>query len=260
MREPGPIRVVINADDFGRSEVVNDAIIRCLQEGLISSATIMANGEDWLAACCASAQFPTASFGVHLNLTDYRPVSSGAGLARYLEPNGSFNGQFRFQARLRDSEKVADEWSAQIQRILDAGVRVSHLDSHHHSHTGLGAFWALKSVQRRFGIHRVRLTRNLIPDSEEPLRRNLKRAAKAVWNASLKNVPPKTRTADFFGSVADLYEILHAGGAIRPGSIVELMCHPGLVSPDYEREVELLRERALHSLGLDFEMISYHDL
>lgn len=83
MTRPKNIRIIINADDFGRSETINDAIVRCLEEGAISSATIMANGLDWQAACRATAQFPRASFGVHLNLTDYRPISNGAGLARY---------------------------------------------------------------------------------------------------------------------------------------------------------------------------------
>ncbi len=260
MTSPKNIRIIINADDFGRSEAVNDAIIMCLEEGLISSATIMANGEGWQAACRATAQFPTASFGVHLNLTDYRPVSDATGLDRYLGSDGEFDGRFRHQARMSDSESIAMEWSAQIQRVLDAGVKVSHLDSHHHAHTGLGAFWALKSVQRRFGIRRVRLTRNLIPDDDEVRARSLKLVAKTVWNSALRFVPPCTKTADYFGSVTDLHQVLQQCGSIRSGSIVELMCHPGLGSPDYDREVELLRERALQALGLDFVTISYNDL
>lgn len=260
MNRPSNVRIIINADDFGRSETANDAIVRCLEDGLISSATIMANGEGWQAACRASAQFPTASFGVHLNLTDYRPVSNATGIDRYLGPSGEFNGRFRHQARLRDSESVAAEWSAQVQRVLDAGVKVSHLDSHHHAHTGLGAFWALKSVQRRFGIRRVRLTRNLIPDSDRPRSRTLKLAAKTMWNSALRWVPPGAITADYFGSVSDLYQVLQQCGSIRSGSIIELMCHPGLGSPDYDRELELLRERALQALGFDYVLISYNDL
>lgn len=260
MCTPGQTRIIVNADDFGRSEVVNDAVIRCLRDGLISSATIMANGESWEEACRATSAFPNASFGVHLNLTDYEPVSGTAGLESYLNSFGQFSGHFRHGARSRDAVRVSEEWSAQVQRIMDAGVRVSHLDSHHHSHTVPGAFRALKIVQRRFCVRCVRLTRNLIPASGQRLQRGLKLAGKLLWNTSLRLVPPGTTTVDYFGSVTDLHEVLRSRGRIRSGATIELMCHPGLVSKVYEHEISLLREQALDDLGLSWRLISYHDL
>lgn len=260
MRTPAATRIIVNADDFGRSDAVNDAVVRCLREGLISSATIMANGEAWEESCRATLDFPEASFGVHLNMTDYEPVSVAVGLEHYLNSDGQFSGHFRHGARWRDSKRVSDEWSAQVQRILDAGVRVSHLDSHHHSHTVPGAFRALKIVQRRFGIRSVRLARNLIPPSEPRLQRALKLSIKGLWNTGLRLVPPGATTVDYFGSVTDFHAVLKARKWIKSSATVEVMCHPGLGSVEYDREITLLRERAFDALGLSWRLISYHDL
>lgn len=253
------LRIIINADDFGISSVVNATIHACLKEGLISSATIMANGCAWEEACARTADHPNSSFGVHLNATQFAPLTGSSGLERYLLEDGSFGGQFRRGARLRDTQRVAEEWSAQVQRIIDAGVRVSHLDSHHHAHTAPGALFALKEVQRRFGIKRVRITRNVIPLSEAG--RGTKLLTKWAWLQALRKIRPSATTVDYFGSVGDLaISLLQEQRQFPVGCTIEGMCHPGSESQEYQNEVEILRNRCFDASHQHWELISYNDL
>ena len=71
------MRIIINADDLGISQEVNDAIFGLMAEGKVTSATILANGPAVEEAARRVAEFPECSFGVHLNLTEFKPWTMG---------------------------------------------------------------------------------------------------------------------------------------------------------------------------------------
>ena len=75
-------RLIVNADDLGASDVVNDAIFREIEKGRVTSSTFLANGPGVDKAAKAAKQFPHVSFGVHLNLTEYYPLSGDPALDR----------------------------------------------------------------------------------------------------------------------------------------------------------------------------------
>src|SRR5215471_2247740 len=62
------VRIIVNADDLGISEAVNEATFRAMERGVITSATMLANGPEVVAAAKLAPRFPKCSFGVHLNL------------------------------------------------------------------------------------------------------------------------------------------------------------------------------------------------
>ena len=89
------MRIIINADDLGISQEVNDAIFGLMAEGRITSATVLANGPAVEDAAKRLAEFPKCSFGVHLNLTQFKAISSAPGLKPIVDRDGDFAGNIR---------------------------------------------------------------------------------------------------------------------------------------------------------------------
>jgi predicted glycoside hydrolase/deacetylase ChbG (UPF0249 family) len=249
------MKAIINADDLGISIVVNDAIFELMAKGRVTSATVMANGAALEDAAMRAKQFPQCSFGVHLNASEFRPITSGLGLRTILDDSGCFAGnrlrEIKITSELR--EALFGEWSAQVERVQAAGFRVSHFDSHHHMHTVPGVFPVLKRLQRKFGMRKVRITLNIYLNSAPaPLPRWL---AKVVWNFCLRNYF-QTKTTDGFASL----EIFAKAAAELKGNFrsVELMVHPG--GESFTEETKMLAGEWWRGLPVAIEPISYNEL
>lgn len=248
-----PVSIIVNADDLGISREVNDAIFRLMHQGKVTSSTILANGLAVAEAGKLAARLPECSFGVHLNLTQFTPLSR-SGVALVDPASGEFS---RAIAQRRASRALAqaayEEWTAQVERVAALGVRISHFDSHHHIHTVPALFPALKALQRRFGIRRVRISKNLYLPEDRP-------GAKLVWtkriyNASLRHVYA-TATTEGFTEFLSYGQMLRNGGAPDCPS-VELMAHPGAAK--YAEETALL-EGAWNADAPHLRLINYHAL
>ena len=248
------MRCIINADDLGISEVVNSAIFELMDRGLITSATVMANGPAVEQAARQLGQFPHCSFGVHLNLTAFESLSRHPGFGDYLDADGRFRGDIR-RRRIRTSFKSAvhAEWTTQVRRALELGVPISHFDSHHHVHTIPALLRPLKALQREFGIQRVRISRNLYRTSTPRVR--LLQIGKSFWNFALRHYGP-TRTTDVFGSLADFYAF--SQDATPRFCNIELMVHPG--DPHFDPETNLLAGAWKQHVAEPVELISYNSL
>lgn len=133
-------RLIVNADDFGLTSGVNRAIVEAHDRGIVTSATLMANGDAFSEAVQLARTHPKLSVGCHIVLVDGSPVS-GAPRVTSLMQNGQ--GQFNrslikvaglaLAGRL-DAQQIETEVAAQIQKIQDCGITVSHLDTHKHTH------------------------------------------------------------------------------------------------------------------------------
>jgi predicted glycoside hydrolase/deacetylase ChbG (UPF0249 family) len=194
------------------------------------------------------------SFGVHLNATEFRPLTHSAALAPLLGPDGEMAGNIRtipLSAGLRMA--IYDEWCAQVQRIIDLGVNPSHLDSHQHVHTIPGLFPVLKRVQQRFGIHKVRISMNIYPIASPPPKSLLMR--KFIWNKALSYYH-QTITTSAFTRFETFFEVLRVHD-VRHRSI-ELMAHPG--NPSFQTETDLLVNQWWQELPQSVRRISFHEL
>lgn len=226
--------LIVNADDLGTSQRVNDEIFALMDSGLITSATVIANAPAFQDAARRVSRYPNCSFGVHLNLTVFKPLSGAGGFEPILDPSGGMTRKLFEIAVSGDlREALLRELTAQVQRCLDAGVPVSHFDSHHHMHTIPGVFPVLKRLQRRFGIRRVRSTVNLLPQGESMTA--LRAAKKWCFRWALRNVY-RTASPEGLGEFRDFHAALRAG---RPPRFprLELMVHPGTGDPVYEDEL-----------------------
>ena len=217
-----PRLLVVNADDFGQSSVVNQAIVMCFQDGLISSTTIMANMPAFEDACeLARCNDLQDCIGVHLNFTDGEPLLPELQDNRKLcDDTGRFR---RFRSRVlsrNDCAMLAAEAAAQIQRCRMAGLPLTHADSHQHVHTEPMVLQAIMPVLKEFQIRRLRISRNM--DSRSLI--SPKRVAKSCFNRWL--TIHGIRGTDYFGTVEN-FENYRAANLLA-GRSFEIMTHPSL--------------------------------
>jgi chitin disaccharide deacetylase len=246
-------RLIVNADDLGYSQEVNARIFGLIASGHVTSATLLMNAPAAEPAVRELRHYPRASFGVHLNITEFPPLTRHLGLTALCNKDGEFKGKAFWVASTRQiKEAIYAEWCAQVQRACNLGVSVSHLDSHHHVHTRPELFLLLKRVQRRFGIRKVRLTRNIYDLGS---RRIGMLPIKAVWNFALRYYY-RTQTTNGFTDFSTFHSRLQIGLSWQ--GTVELMCHPG--NPLFEAETELIETDWLATLTPQARLISYNNL
>lgn len=248
------MNVIINADDLGLSVDVNERIFELIEKRRVTSSTILTSAPAFEHAAERIHRYPYASFGIHLNLTECQPLAPAAALQPLLNDEGAFARRIHGIWVARElSDAIFDEWSAQIERARQAGIAVSHFDSHHQVHTVPSLFLVLKRVQKKFGIWKVRRSRDLLGAGEDMSKRL--QLAKAAWNAAVSAWGP-TKTTDAFTSFASFYSLLP--DSLPQMRSVELMCHPG--DPHYEAETRLLSGPWSAGFEGRLRLISYNEL
>ena len=288
-------RLIVNADDFGLTDKVNQAIMEAHSCGLVSSTSLMANGQAFESALAWSRQAPRLGVGVHLNLTEGKPLAPTSSIPSLVNGQGYFArkppGLWRaiILGRVSAAE-IEKELRAQIEKVLAAGLVATHLDSHKHVHAlpTLGRMGI--KLARQYGIPAVRC----VAESWSGLRCLLRRFPHAKttlfrqrfnslvlaavfrgWSRQLRQAG--VACAEHFYGVTPtgfldeevLCEILHH----LPDGTSELMCHPGFVDQTLrqtptrlleQREIEYRAftrpEIRLLAKDLGVQLINYGDL
>jgi hopanoid biosynthesis associated protein HpnK len=237
----GDARLIVHADDFGLSEAVNRAVIAAHENGIVTSTSIMAGGAAFEHAAALARSQPSLDVGVHLTLTEQRPVA--ANVPSLLDRNGELPAHATDLARRRALGKVsmADvriELEAQIRRVLDAGVTPTHLDGHQHVHVLPGVAQVVLELARAFGIAAVRYPAERLRGYmlRDPAR--MKRVTEQLAVAGLSALSPLKalrRSDDFvgfyFGGRLNERNLRTVLERLRPRGTTELMCHPGFDDP-----------------------------
>lgn len=215
------VAIIVNADDFGISEDVNRAIVRCFEEEVISSASIMANMAGFDHACrLAVEKGLTKRVGIHLNITEGKPLSQRIlREPKFVNANGEFCFRRNNHFVLKGKERAAlmEELECQIVRCLDMGLSPNHIDSHHHVHTELGVFAVVQCLLNRYGVRVVRAARN--DDRRKPA---LTRLYKAFFNARLSQMG--VRRTSYCGDLDGIRRMQEQGKA--KAKSCEIMVHP----------------------------------
>lgn len=250
-------KFIINADDYGLTESCSKAIAEAFEKGLISSTTACANGE-YIEEAFALAKEKgfLDKIGIHINLTEGKPLTEKIVNDSFFCNNGKFHGKF---SRLKKPTKdqllaVKEEVSAQIERLKQIGYEISHADSHHHVHTCVFLEDTIKDVLFAYGITKIRIHRNV---GKIPF---YKKIVKNWFNKKLKK--QGFTLCPYFGSAEDFLNLSKLNG------ICEVMVHP-----DYDSGgllIDRVEETENDKLGkplekaLDFadgiEKISYREL
>lgn len=246
------MRIIVNADDCGMSKSVNEHIEKAIIAGKITSTTVMANMEDFEGAVNLYGKYhEIISFGWHINLSEGTPLLYSQMLLDkgfYKEIDGGIvmDGKKFIRkclpADMRD--EITKELKAQYGKLRDHGIKLSHIDSHHHVHTSTWAITLIPKLLKDINISSMRNIYNNIPFGISSILRH-------GWSAMMKYQVPNLAIPDVLSG----YQRYIEKGLLAKGKVIELECHPG--HPSYEKEEIMLLS---HNYEKNIELISYNDL
>lgn len=153
-------QLIINADDFGISKSANLAILKAAKDGVLTSASLMANAPAFEDAVSILEQLEGISIGVHLNIIEFSTLKEKLKHNSLLyDENGQYKNGF-VQILLKSFnegflEEVERDFRLQIEKILEK-TKVSHIDSHVHVHAIPGIFRIACKLAKEYGIKNIR--------------------------------------------------------------------------------------------------------
>lgn len=269
--------LVIHADDLGETAEITRGILECIDAGRVTSTSLMANmpATD-LAIEEAAKRGKNASFGVHLVLCEGPALTKPKSLT---DANGEFLPKktigLRGLAHRLDAQDVESELRAQIERIADGGVQISHFDSHKHLHQLPVVRDVVGKLAKEFGVERIRCTleRGFWPRGMKPgawLSRSVRvhLAEQASGRFRARGLRHPVRVFDVRELIADEGRRERQLERMRhPQDISEMVCHPGTYQADIEKpgsckrfaEFEFLLGEGFGTLvtDADVELVTY---
>ena len=241
-----PARLIINADDFGLTSGINRAIAELHRAGALTSATLMATGPAFIEAVAISKDNPTLGVGCHVVLTDGIPVCHPEEIPTLLGADGK---TFRpslldlSQAVLRghvNPDDITRETFAQVQKLQRAGIDITHLDTHKHSHLFPIVTRSLLHVAERCNIGAIRNpfepAWTIALGHGSRLRRLeiriLSRAFRHRFESQLRAAAPNVATTDGTTAISTTGDLTHVTlsqilQALPTSGTWELVVHPG---------------------------------
>ncbi|MDQ2915196.1 MAG: ChbG/HpnK family deacetylase [Chloroflexota bacterium] len=222
-------RLIVNADDFGRSSGVDDGIARAHREGIVTSTTYLTNAPSTEHAAAIARAMPSLDVGVHLVLTYARPLTDPTRIPTLVRQDGSFWRPTELLARRIDKQEALVEYRAQYARARELiGREPTHVDTHHWVHDHPPLSWAVAELARETGA----AARSHTPKQRDEYR------AKGV-----RTPDHFTREFQHPGHIG-LEDLLALLGRLDDG-VTELMCHPGEPDPELVASSAYARERPL---------------
>ena len=276
-------RLIITSDDFGLSGGVNRAVEQAWKNGLLTCASIMPGEAAFDEAVDIARRNPGLQVGLHLTLVQGRGVLPQAEIPELVDAKGNFNDNpvksgFRYFFDRGLYCQLKREIEAQIVRVLDAGIPLTHIDGHLNMHLHPTVFRILVELMPRYGIAtfrlaRERLTENLRFDRERVLGKSIERLifgrltdhARPVLDRIGIRYAAEVKGVLNSGRMTEEY-ILGIIDGVQDG-LTEIYFHPGILPdaeisrrmPGYRHQEELaaitspaVRER-LHALQIQVQ-------
>ena len=209
------MKLIVNADDFGRTRGINYGIVECMKNGILTSTTIMMNMPYAEHAVKLAKKEGIKSIGVHLTFIE-KSLSQGKTL---VDENGNFKKYPELMAEA-DVEEIKKEMRMQINKLISFGIEPTHLDGHHQVH-----LYSSKMAEAVFEMGR---------DYNLPVRvGNIKttRLGEEII------IPEDIKTTDvfegdFYGERVKFEDFVQILDLLGDQEVVELMCHPAFLCTD----------------------------
>jgi chitin disaccharide deacetylase len=235
LRSPAAVkRLIINADDFGITDGVTRGISEALSSGFVSTASVMTCVEGAVQRARSYASQFQARLGIHLQLTDGVPCSDE--VPSLVLSNGRFPRAIRTPWN-PNIDEIRKEWHAQVRRAMDAGIAISHIDTHHHVHRLPAVFGVYCEIASFYDLS----ARTLTPAYTSALRCVGIRCADLCdigWYEHL--------------SAAGLADRIETTIARSNLEVLELMCHPGYCDSE-------LIQKSLYAEGRELQLRTLSD-
>jgi chitin disaccharide deacetylase len=280
-------RLIANADDFGISEEVNEAVIRAYKEGVLTSASLMVTGAAFESAVRLAKENPGLAVGIHLVTVMGRSVLPHKEVPSLVDESGDFSSKaaaaglkYFFSPRAR--RELRREVAAQFEKFHSTGLRLSHVDGHLHLHVHPVIFNASLKLAIKYGARRMR-----VPQEEARLalgferKDALRKIVHAILFGELARYMKRKLSSHGFTVPERVYGNLQSGGMSEEyflyvldklsASTNEIYFHPAVYSAvrslsrdERQRLAEfeaLTSERVRHRLEeLGVELATYFDL
>jgi hopanoid biosynthesis associated protein HpnK len=160
-------RLIVNADDFGLSKSVNQAVIRAHREGILTTASLMVNESGFDEAVKLAGENPKLGVGLHLTLLMGHSALPQEKIPGLVNARGEFSDSpvavglnYFFKRNLR--EQLRAEIHAQFEKFHSTGLPLDHVNGHLHLHLHPTIFKILMEDSEKLGIRQLRLTRDCL--------------------------------------------------------------------------------------------------
>ncbi len=228
------IRLIVNADDLGRTIGINDGIFEAHKRGIVTSATLMVGFPAARAAAAILHHLPCLGVGLHLTLTGGQPTLPPEDVSSLVDKDGKFP-RSPLYISAPEPREVANEFESQLRCFVDLVGRLpTHLDSHHHAHEHPVLLEAVIELALRYRLP--------VRSSTPAIRERLLASGIRTTDQFLDQ---------FYGSQVSKSGLMQMLREL-PNGTTELMCHPGRVDSDLaltssytadrERELALLTD------------------
>jgi len=269
-------RLIVNADDFGRSRSINHAVIRAHREGILTSASLMVNEPDCAEAVALAKENPKLGVGLHLTLLMGHSALPPEKIPGLVNARGEFSNnpvgvgfRYFFDRRLR--EQLRAEVHAQFDRFRATGLVLDHVNGHLHLHLHPVVFGILMEDAEALGVRRMRFTRDCLARSRRMTHGRwfyrVFHAAIHEWLSGRAREPLRRRGIKHaqitFGLLQDSHVdedyVLKLLPELPPGDS-ELYSHPSLdeFKHEFDALVSPCVKEQINRLGI--ELIRYQNL
>lgn len=233
-------QLIINGDDFGLHELINEGIIESHINGCLTSTTLMAGGPAFEHAVALAKQYPKLGVGVHLTLVGASPAAR-ADISTLVTRDGLFFPSYKEFACQYIQGKIAKEhirhelW-CQMQKVIGSGIPITHLDSHQHLHVLPGMAEIIGSLAAEFHIEKIRIPSESVfffGPSKNSFSRIAARTVLTACSTIAQHYYKKIGLSapdHFYGMLsggAMSQEVLQHIIKTLPEGVTEIMVHPG---------------------------------
>jgi len=269
-------RLIVNADDFGLSHSVNEAVVTAHRDGILTSASLMVNEPGFDEAVKLARENPNLGVGLHLTLLMGHGTLAPDKIPGLVNKQGELSNNpvgsgmnYFFKRALRPQLRA--EIHAQFERFHATGLPLDHLNGHLHMHMHPVVFGILMEDWEKLRIGHLRLTRDCLARSRRmtsgqcPYR--VSHAAIYEWLSSRARKPLAQRQIKYaqitFGLLqnarVDEQYLLKLLPELPEGDS-ELYSHPSL--DNFKHEFDALMSPKVKALinELGIELIRYRDL
>ena len=263
--------LIVNADDLGWTAGVNRGIAEAHRSGIVTSASLLANGSSFADGVKTARELPGLGVGVHLNLSDGAPTAPAEQVKSLLNEQGEFSGGpesllLRLSTRSLDLKEAEKEWDAQISKVRAAGIQPTHLDGHKHVQMLPGLFNMVLRLAKRHKIEAVRIAheasplRTALTDGNSNASVVFKQGVQArglkllARDARVQAERSGIATTDYFCGIAQT-GVMTKAGVLRllgnlPEGTTELMCHPGYADNELKQSATRLQKSRQTELAI----------